>query len=126
VATIGTEELGRYAGVGLTLDRVLEEELRKVGSVEVSEGPLEASDDVAIWERNKVVALVRIGPLGRPVVTRFDQPPAPAAGDARVRKALAAIAIVLAQPFPPKKMRPRRRTLSRRPSPRRRPGWGHP
>jgi hypothetical protein len=76
VATIGTEELGRYAGVGLTLERVIEEELRKVGCVGVSAEPVEQSDDVVIWQSNKVVALVRIGPEGRPVATRLDRPPA--------------------------------------------------
>jgi hypothetical protein len=161
VATIGTEELGRYAGVGLTLDRVIEEELRKVGCAEASAGPVDASDDVVIWEQNKVVAIVRVGPDGRPVVTRFDmksltRPKGAGTGDAScgailagpfylvlpggVRGKLVVVDIenmprldpsrgtvpaVPAGPFPPKKQRLRRGTLSRRPGPRRKPGWGH-
>jgi hypothetical protein len=76
VATIGTEELGRYAAVGLTLERVIEEELQKVGCARVSAEPVEQCDDVVIWQSNKVVALIRIGPEGRPVATRLDGPQA--------------------------------------------------
>src|SRR4051794_40352379 len=70
VATICTEDLGRYAGVGLTLDRVIDEELRNVGVTPHTVA--EVSDDLVIWERNKVVAVIRVGRDRRPVVTRFD------------------------------------------------------
>jgi hypothetical protein len=163
VATIGTEELGRYAGVGLTLEQVIAEELRKVGCAGVSAGPVEARDDVVLWEANKVAALVRIGPDGQPVVTRFNQSQGPSDGPEPQRATAAApsgasgggplcltlagevrgglvlvdlenlaqldlirrsIAGILAKTFHPKKSRPRRAAVSRRPGPRRKPGWG--
>jgi hypothetical protein len=153
VATIGTEELGRYAGVGLTLDQVIEEELRKAGCAGVSAGPVEAREDVVLWEGNQVVALVRIGPEGRPVATRFDRPLAdPSArgrqtplSDLEVLRRFAAevrqlvvdlddvappeparggVSAALAGPLHPRKRRRRRSAVSRRPSPRRKPGWG--
>jgi hypothetical protein len=74
VTTICTEDLGRYAGVGLTLDQVIEQELRKVGVA--PDTAVDESDDLVIWEGNKVVALIRIGVDHRPVVTRFDLPAA--------------------------------------------------
>jgi hypothetical protein len=74
VTTICTEDLGRYAGVGLTLDEVIEEELRNIAVTPVA--AVEQCDDLVIWEGNKVVALIRIGHDHRPIVTRFD-PPAP-------------------------------------------------
>jgi hypothetical protein len=74
VTTICTEDLGRYAGVGLTLEQVIEEELKNVSAV--APGQVEESDDLVIWEGNKIAALIRIGPGGRPVVTRLDRPAA--------------------------------------------------
>jgi hypothetical protein len=71
VTTICTEDLGRYAGVGLSLEQVIEEELRNVGAA--PQCPVEKSDDLAIWEGNKIAALIRIGAAGQPVVTRFDR-----------------------------------------------------
>jgi len=68
VTTIGTEELGRYAGVGLSLEEVIREELRHTGNTSADDG-----DDVVIWEGNRALALIRAGPAGEPNVTRFDQ-----------------------------------------------------
>jgi hypothetical protein len=161
VATIGTEELGRYAGVGLTLERVIEEELRKIGYAKVAAEPVEASDDVVIWQGNKAVALVRINTEGRPVVTRFDRPQGGTAKEpvepgegpfgvilgkrlyvavpGEVRSALVVLDLervgrltpagevvpaVGAESSGPKKPRPGKGAVSRKPSPRRKPGWG--
>jgi hypothetical protein len=74
VTTIGTEDLGRYAGVGLTLEQVIKEELRNVRGV--APAAVEESDDLVIWEGNKIAALIRTGADGRPVVTRCDGPAA--------------------------------------------------
>jgi hypothetical protein len=74
-ATIGTEDLGRYAGVGLTVEAVIAEELGKIdcATAAAAQEPAAESDDLVIWEGNKVVALVRIGADGRPVATRLDR-----------------------------------------------------
>src|SRR4051794_17053889 len=74
VTTICTEDLGRHAGVGLTLDRVIAEELRNVIAAPVT--PVAEWDDLVIWEGNKVAAVIRIGSDHRPVVQRFDAPAA--------------------------------------------------
>jgi hypothetical protein len=74
VTTICTEDLGRYAGLGLTRDQVIAEELQNIAATPISS--VEECDDLVIWEGNKVVALIRIGLDRRPIVTRFD-PPAP-------------------------------------------------
>ncbi len=96
VTTIGTEDLGRYAGVGLTLDQVIEEELKNVETTAF--GSVEESDDLVIWERNKIAALIRIGSEGRPVVTRLDRPSCPAApplatDNVPVMEAMAAVTV---------------------------------
>ena len=77
VTTVCTEDLGRHSGSGLTLDQVIAEELRNVG--DATGTPIEECDDLVIWERNKVAALIRLGSDHRPVVTRFDPPAAPEA-----------------------------------------------
>jgi hypothetical protein len=71
MTTTCTEDLGRYAGAGLTLEQVIEEELRNVRAAAPARP--EESDDLVIWERNKIAALIRIGADGRPVVTRYDR-----------------------------------------------------
>jgi hypothetical protein len=87
VTTTGSEDLGRYSGIGLTLDEVIGQELQNVATAIAAAAPVDACDDLVIWERNKVVALIRVDADHRPVVARFDPPPsapaepAPAGGE---------------------------------------------
>jgi hypothetical protein len=71
VTTIGIEELGRYAGLGLSLEEVIGEEVRHAGNTPGSS--VDDRDDVIIWEGNRALALIRVGRAGEPIVIRFDQ-----------------------------------------------------